>query len=747
MGGMDDNVSQAAGFASSNAVEFVRWDQAAQLERYLDALAMQAYDWRRAKWQRDFSGLRAYTQSVAPNRERWREMLGLWPTGDERVPLSPETHVVAERADHTVYAVTFGTLPGVRSFAHLLVPKRLEAPRPAVICQHGMGGTPHSIAGLVEADDAYHKFGQRLAERGYVALAPHCVNFVEWRTRLHNKALLVGRTLMGLEIWREMRAVDLLETLPEVDSERIGFYGLSQGGKMALWFPPLEPRIRATIISAFYNERTKKQLIASPHYRPFINTREQSYFEPDFLTEFSDYDLASLICPRPVMIEHGQKDSSYYIETAREEFFPLKEIYERLGIGERCEWGEFDGPHEIHGVESFAFLDRWLNDGAPPSRNALRHSRKSGNPGMDEEGPPPPPVFVNQDAIEAMRDATNGQHDRHLDTLAERAYDERAARWRRDYASAAAYEESVKQNRAAWLAMMGGLPPEHERVPLAPERRVVAERPDHTVYAVTLGMLPGVRLFGYLLVPKGITAPRAAVVTQHGLGGAVQAVAGLLAQDDAYHAYGRRLAERGYVVFAPHCINGTPRRVRLHNKAIVLGRRLMGLEIWREMKVIDYLQSLPEVDPERIGFYGLSQGGTMTLWLTPLEMRIKAAVVSAFFNERTRKLNAESEHYRAYCTTDEYHQYYPGQLLEFSDADLGSLICPRPLFIEQGTQDRAVYYKEAAVEFDRLHAHYARLGLGDRCVWGLFEGKHEIHGKESFPFLDRWLEHTPALRE
>ena len=47
----------------------------------------------------------------------------------------------------------------------------------------------------------------------------------------------------------------------------------------------------------------------------------------------------------------------------REEFFPLKDIYERLGIGERCEWGEFEGVHEIHGVESFAFLDplaeRW----------------------------------------------------------------------------------------------------------------------------------------------------------------------------------------------------------------------------------------------------------------------------------------------------------------------------------------------------------------------------------------------------
>lgn len=726
-------MSSDSGFVSPNAVESVRWDQAAQMERYLDSLAIQAYEWRRAKWHRDFSSIRAYSRSVAANREHWRAMLGIWPTAEEQVPLAPERHVVAERADHTVYAVTFGTLPGVRSFAHLLVPKRLEAPRPAVICQHGMGGTPHSIAGLVAEEDVYHRFGQRLAERGYVVLAPHCINFIDWRNRLHNKALLVGRTLMGLEIWREMRAVDLLETLSEVDSERIGFYGLSQGGKMALWFPPLEPRIRATIVSAFYNERTKKQLVASPHYRPFINTEEQSYFEPDFLTEFSDYDLGSLICPRPIMIEHGKRDSSYYIESAREEFFPLKEIYERIGIGERCEWGEFEGVHEIHGVESFAFLDRWLNDGQPPNRNAAA---------IAEEATPPPPVFVSQDAIQAMRDETNAQHDRHLDDLAEQAYQVRVGRWRRDYAGAEAYERSVAPNRQAWLDMMGGLPPECEHVPLNPSRRVVAERPDHTVYAVTLGVLPGVRQFGYLLVPKGITEPRAAIVTQHGLAGAVQTVAGLLDQEDAYHRYGQRLAERGYVVFAPHCINYMPRRVRLHNKAIVLGRRLMGLEIWREMKVIDYLQSLPEVDPDRIGFYGLSQGGTMALWLAPLEPRIRAVVVSAYFNERTRKLVRESEHYRAYISNNEQNQFYPGQLLEFSDADLGSLICPRPLFIEQGTEDSAVYYKDAEIEFQRLHKHYAQLGLGERCVWGLFEGKHEIYGIESFPFLDRWLGHS-----
>ena len=56
--------------------------------------------------------------------------------------------------------------------------------------------------------------------------------------------------------------------------------------------------------------------------------------------------------------------------------------------------------------------------------------------------------------------------------------------------------------------MMGGLPPEYEQVPLNPERHVVAERPDHTVYAVTLGMLPGVRLFGYLCwCLKGLPSP------------------------------------------------------------------------------------------------------------------------------------------------------------------------------------------------------------------------------------------------
>ena len=38
-----------------------------------------------------------------------------------------------------------------------------------------------------------------------------------------------------------------------------------------------------------------------------------------------------------------------------------------------------------------------------------------------------------------------------------------------------------------------------------------------------------------------------------------------------------------------------------------------------------------------------------------------------------------------------------------------------------------------------------KLGLAERCVWGLFDGKHEIHGRGSFPFLDKWLGHDPRV--
>jgi hypothetical protein len=76
--------------------------------------------------------------------------------------------------------------------------------------------------------------------------------------------------------------------------------------------------------------------------------------------EFSDSDLASLICPRPFLVEAGRGDSAIYWPMMLKEFAQVQEIYARLGISERADVDLHDLGHEINGIRSFEFLDRWL---------------------------------------------------------------------------------------------------------------------------------------------------------------------------------------------------------------------------------------------------------------------------------------------------------------------------------------------------------------------------------------------------
>jgi len=230
-----------------------------------------------------------------------------------------------------------------------------------------------------------------------------------------------------------------------------------------------------------------------------------------------------------------------------------------------------------------------------------------------------------------------------------------------------------------------------------------------------------------------------AVIAQHGLTGSPETVCGLTAEDDAYHAFGATLAEAGYVVFAPRMVTFADKRQRLYRKSMLMGQRLMGLEMFKISRVVDYLQTLPDVDFERIGIYGLSQGGQTALWASAIEERFAATVVSGFFNHRTDKMVKKSPHYTAYIDTNEEDKHYLGQLSEFSDSDIGSFICPRPIFIEAGTNDGAVWVEMAKQEFEKLRYHYEQLGLEDRVEMDIFEGTHEIRAVESLAFLDRWL--------
>jgi dipeptidyl aminopeptidase/acylaminoacyl peptidase len=100
------------------------------------------------------------------------------------------------------------------------------------------------------------------------------------------------------------------------------------------------------------------------------------------------------------------------------------------------------------------------------------------------------------------------------------------------------------------------------------------------------------------------------------------------------------------------------------------------------VRVIDFLGSLPEVDPARIGMYGISWGGRTTLYAAALDTRLAAAAVSGYFNQTAKKQFQFFTYSTAYIDTAEEYAFFPAFHLEFSDADPASLVAPRPLFID-----------------------------------------------------------------
>lgn len=104
------------------------------------------------------------------------------------------------------------------------------------------------------------------------------------------------------------------------------------------------------------------------------------------------------------------------------------------------------------------------------------------------------------------------------------------------------------------------------------------------------------------------------------------------------------------------------------------------------------------------------------------------------------RVAANSENPSPFITRIHRSEYYLSDLLDrFGDAELAWMIAPRPLMIEAGTKDDSVNIDLARQEFRRVEGVYARLKIAGRAAFASFDGPHQIDGKQTFPFLDRWL--------
>ncbi len=300
-------------------------------------------------WQRRRSHILANMQLV----------MGPLPGPACRVPLDVQVLQTETLPELTRKKISYAATKDYRVPAYLLVPRGLTGRAPAMLCLHGTGGPRGRTAGL-GAD--YPRYALELAQRGYVTIAPDYVLLGENQTDPEQAGFASG-TMMG--VWNHMRAVDLLQELPEVDPERIGCVGVSLGGHNSLFVGVFDPRLKVMVSSSGFDSfNDYKGGDLSGWCQPRYMMRIQNVYGKDPKKMPFDFpEVLAALAPRYLYVHAPLDDSNFRVESARRCVGAASAIYSLLGAPDHIEavypLGAHGFPPEARGA-AYRFIDRVL---------------------------------------------------------------------------------------------------------------------------------------------------------------------------------------------------------------------------------------------------------------------------------------------------------------------------------------------------------------------------------------------------
>jgi len=275
----------------------------------------------------------------------------------------------------------------------------------------------------------------------------------------------------------------------------------------------------------------------------------------------------------------------------------------------------------------------------------------------------------------------------------------------------------------------------------------ISESSAFTAFRLKIRVYNNVHVCGIVLVPKSLRSGerRPVIFTVHGFQDRPDDV---VERDRLYHRFAARLAERGYIVFAPMIsVQDGAERTALVRRSHLLGRTPVGLELVKFGRAIDFLSSLSFVDKERFAIYGLSYGGYTALRIGAGESRFKAIISAGDFNETTLKNTDLTEGTSFLFYGPVLDRYIFGWLKYFSDSMLARLIAPRAFMIEMGDSDPVIIEPRRFLDLEiaAFIDVFWRLGIRQRTGVARFAGPHEINGIKTFAFLDQVLNWNPTI--
>jgi len=303
------------------------------------------------KWQKSSVPLRKFFSE---------EVIGKLP--EPTLKPNPKSRIIYNNKDFIGYEVSLDIHDNVFAYGILLVPKdiKLGEKRPVVVCQHGLEGKPVDVCEPDKKTPYYNSFGAELARKGYIVFAPQNPYLGRDLFRvLQRKANPLGLSLFSFIVQQHRVTLDWLKTLPNVDPDKIAFYGLSYGGKTAMRVPAILQDYCLSICSGDFNEWIGKNVLTD-YQGSYMWTNEYEMFEFNLGNTFNYAEMAMLIAPRPFMVERGHSDGVGIDEMVAWEYAKVRRFYTFMGIPNKTELEFLKGGHEIFGKDSFAFLKKHL---------------------------------------------------------------------------------------------------------------------------------------------------------------------------------------------------------------------------------------------------------------------------------------------------------------------------------------------------------------------------------------------------